>query len=52
METNNLKSFIEEFQSRISKLPSALQEIFFEDLATAAENRLCVLEKVWLKKRD
>ena len=32
------------FQKRIDKLPEALQRIFFEDLETAIENRLRVLE--------
>lgn len=32
------------FSERISKLPEQLQTIFFEDLETAIENRLKVLE--------
>ncbi|MCW4045241.1 MAG: hypothetical protein NWE94_06970 [Candidatus Bathyarchaeota archaeon] len=32
------------FSERISKLPEQLQLIFFEDLETAIENRLKVLE--------
>jgi hypothetical protein len=52
VKTHNLESFTANFQSRISRLPTVLQDIFFEDLATAAENRLCVLEKVRLRKRD
>ena len=32
------------FSERISKLPQPLQTVFFEDLETAIENRLKVLE--------
>jgi hypothetical protein len=50
VKTCNLEDFAVNYSSRISKLPVKLQLIFFEDLTTAAENRLFVLEKVGLKK--
>jgi hypothetical protein len=49
LKTDNLENFTTNFQTRISKLSAPLQRIFFDDLATAAENRLRVLEKVGLK---
>lgn len=33
------------FSERIAKLPEDFQGIFFDDLATAVENRLRVLER-------
>jgi hypothetical protein len=48
VKTSNLEDFKNNFSSRISKLPVALQLIFFEDLATAADNRLWVLENFGL----
>ena len=33
------------FSDRVSKLPLKLQVIFFEDLETAIESRLAVLER-------
>lgn len=50
MKTCNLEDFAANFANRISRLPVNMQLVFFEDLATAAENRLIVLEKVELKK--
>jgi hypothetical protein len=49
VKTDNLENFPTNFQARISKLSTPLQRIFFDDLSTAAENRLRVLEKVGLK---
>jgi hypothetical protein len=44
MKNTNLEDFRINFSGRISKLPRALQLVFFDDLATAAKNRLTVLE--------
>ena len=41
---NNAGELLRRFSERISKLPEHLQLIFFEDLETAIENRLKVLE--------
>jgi len=49
VKTDNSENLPTNFQARISKLSAPLQRIFFDDLATAAENRLRVLEKVGLK---
>ncbi len=40
----NAGELLSRFSERISKLPEHLQSIFFEDLETAIENRLKVLE--------
>lgn len=40
----NAEALWARFSKRISKLPEPLQAIFFEDLETAIENRLKVLE--------
>jgi hypothetical protein len=52
VKTDNLKNLTTKLQDRVSKLPKTIQGVFFEDLAEAAENRLRVLEKAWLEKRD
>jgi hypothetical protein len=44
LKTVSLEGLVEKFSSRISKLPVDLQSIFFEDLETAVDNRLKVLE--------
>jgi hypothetical protein len=49
VKTDNLENFTTNIQTRISKLSAPLQHIFFDDLTTAAENRLRVLEKVGSK---
>jgi len=36
---------LEKFSGRISKLPVELQAVFFEDLETAFEHRLKVIER-------
>jgi hypothetical protein len=38
-------SLLNRFTKRISKLPEDLQETFLDDLETAMENRLKVLER-------
>ena len=45
----DLEGVLAEFSKRVSRLPADLQRIFCEDLATAAENRLSVLEKYGLQ---
>jgi hypothetical protein len=46
----NMEDFKKTFDGRIAKLPVALQRIFFDDLATAADRRLWVLENFELKR--
>jgi len=45
----DLQGVLAEFSKRVSRLPADLQRVFCEDLETAAENRLCVLEKCGLQ---
>jgi hypothetical protein len=40
----SLEGLLEMFSERVSKLPIELRAIFFEDLETAVEHRLKVLE--------
>jgi hypothetical protein len=40
----NLEGLLEKFSRRVSKLPDNFQIIILEDLETAVENRLKVLE--------
>jgi hypothetical protein len=47
--TNSLEGFVAKFSGRVSKLPVEFQAILFEDLDTAVEHRLLVLEKCGLK---
>jgi hypothetical protein len=42
---NDLQGVLAEFAERVSRLPADLQQVFCEDLKTAAESRMCVLEK-------
>ena len=44
MKTVGLEGLLEKFSSRVSKLPVEFQAIFLEDLETAVEHRLKVLE--------
>ena len=44
-EVIDLQDVLAEFAERVSRLPADLQRIFCEDLKTAAESRICVLEK-------
>jgi hypothetical protein len=44
-EVVDLQSVLAKFSKRVSLLPTDLQRVFCEDLATAAENRICILEK-------
>ena len=44
MKTVSLEGLIEKFSSRVYKLPSQFQAVFLEDLETAVEHRLKVLE--------
>jgi hypothetical protein len=43
----NLEELFEKFSSRVSKLPVKFKTIFLEDLETAVENRLKVLESAY-----
>ena len=52
MKTVSLEALIEKFSGRVSKLPVEFQAILFEDLETALEGRLRVLEKVGLKHAE
>ena len=49
MKTVSLDDVLSKFSGRISKLPDEFQAIFFEDLETAVEHRLRVLDKYGLK---
>jgi hypothetical protein len=44
LKTVSLEGLLEKFSGRVSELPSELQAVFFEDLETAVEHRLKVLE--------
>lgn len=44
LKTVNLVGLLEKFSWRVSKLPVEFQAIFLEDLETAVEHRLKVLE--------
>ena len=44
----DLQGVLDEFSKRVSRLPADLQRVFCEDLETAAESRICVLEKFGL----
>ena len=45
----DLEGVLAEFSDRVSRLPADLQRVFWEDLATAAENRISILEKYGLQ---
>jgi hypothetical protein len=45
VKTVSLDGFLEKFSGRISKLPVELQVVLLEDLETAIEHRLKVLER-------
>jgi hypothetical protein len=51
LKTVGLEELSEKFSRRISKLPVEFQSILFEDLETAIDRRLKVLEKFGLKSR-
>jgi len=44
LKTVSLEGLLEKFSSRVSKLPVEFQAVFLEDLETAVEHRLKVLE--------
>ena len=44
LKTVGLEGLLEKFSGRVSKLPVEFQSVFFEDLETAVELRLKVLE--------
>jgi hypothetical protein len=44
LKTISLEGLLEKFSFRVSKLPAEFQVIFFEDLESAVEHRLKVLE--------
>jgi hypothetical protein len=44
LKTVSLEGLLEEFSIRVSKLPVEFQRVFLEDLKTAVEHRLKVLE--------
>jgi hypothetical protein len=44
LKTVSLDGRLEKFSLRVSKLPVEFQAVFFEDLETAVEHRLKVLE--------
>ena len=44
LKTVSLEGLLEEFSGRVSKLPVEFQAVFLEDLETAVERRLKVLE--------
>ena len=41
----DLQDVLDKFSKRVSRLPADLQRVFCEDLKTAAENRIRILEK-------
>ena len=45
----DLQGVLAEFSDRVSRLPADLQRVFCEDLKTAAENRIAVLERCRLQ---
>ena len=45
----DLQGVLDKFSVRVSRLPVDLQRVFCEDLSTAAESRICVLEKFGLQ---
>ena len=45
----DLQGVLAEFSDRVSRLPADLQRVFYEDLKTAAENRIIILEKYRLQ---
>jgi hypothetical protein len=49
LKTVSLEGLLEKFSSRVSKLPVEFQEVFLDDLETATENRLRILEQSELK---
>jgi hypothetical protein len=44
LKTVSLEGLLEKFSGRVSKLPVEFRAVFLEDLETAIENRLKVLE--------
>jgi hypothetical protein len=46
LKTVSLEGLLEKFSRRVSRLPVEFQAIFLEDLETAVEHRLIVLESV------
>jgi hypothetical protein len=44
LKTVNLEVLLEKFSKRVSELQAKFQRVFLEDLETAIENRLKVLE--------
>jgi hypothetical protein len=44
LESVSLEGLLQKFSGRISRLPVEFQSVFLEDLETAIENRLKVLE--------
>ena len=44
LKTVSLEGLLEKFAGRVSKLPAEFQAVFLEDLETAFEHRLKVLE--------
>ena len=44
MKTVSLEGLLAKFSGRVSKLPVEFQRVFLEDLETAVEHRLTVLE--------
>jgi hypothetical protein len=45
LKTVSLESLLEKFSGRVSKLPVGFQAVFLEDLETAVEQRLKILER-------
>jgi len=45
----DLQGVLDKFSVRVNRLPAYLQRVFCEDLANAAESRICVLEKYGLQ---
>jgi hypothetical protein len=44
LKTVSLEGLLEKFSGRVFKLPVQFQRVFLDDLETAVENRLKVLE--------
>jgi len=45
LKTVGLEGLLDKYSRRVSKLPIEFQRVFWEDLETAIEHRLKILEK-------
>jgi hypothetical protein len=52
LKTASLEGLLEKFSGRVSRLPVEFQSVFLEDLETAVEHRLNVLESALIRGCD